>query len=183
MGYTHSWYRQKVITASIWVKLKADVEKLIAAFPDRVVRDYDQSELPPEVSGQLIAFNGPERSGHETFRFPRIRNPRRPGEHPKENGLWFDFCKTEHKPYDLLVTASLLTLKSYLGDSIKVWTDGRDGEWIHRATGAGGLPGAIPYCERVLGRGFGLTVSDDGELIAGPNASREAATKAPLQAS
>ena len=41
----------------------------------------------------------------------------------------FNFCKTEHKPYDIAVTSLLIIAKHYLGDIIKVSSDGDIVDW------------------------------------------------------
>jgi hypothetical protein len=41
-----------------------------------------------------------------------------------EAGLWFDFCKTARKPYDLPVCACLIVLQHYFGDQFRVSSDG-----------------------------------------------------------
>jgi hypothetical protein len=65
---------------------------------------------------------------HETFHFPRVLRP--PSwQKPKENGLYFNFCKTAFKPYDLAVTAFLVVAKHHLGSRIIVRSDGDDCHW------------------------------------------------------
>ena len=64
---------------------------------------------------------------HETFHFPRVFKPH-DWEEPK-NGLYFDFCKTAFKPYDLAVTAFLIVAKHHLRDRLVVHSDGEDTQW------------------------------------------------------
>jgi hypothetical protein len=46
-----------------------------------------------------------------------------------QNGLYFDFCKTAFRPYDMAVTACLVIAKHYLQDRIVVRSDGDDDQW------------------------------------------------------
>lgn len=65
---------------------------------------------------------------YEGFYFPRVYIPA-DWEEPDERGMYFNFCKTAFRPYDLAVTAFLLIAKHYLGDDIVVSTDGEDAHW------------------------------------------------------
>jgi hypothetical protein len=60
---------------------------------------------------------------HETFRWEA--NPVQP-EWRKDEILYFDFCKTNQKPYDAVVTAILIRAKVIYGKLLQV---GSDGEW------------------------------------------------------
>lgn len=66
---------------------------------------------------------------HETMLFERIKTLEE-WEKQKENGLYFDFCKTAFKPYDLAVIALLIIAKYYLKDKIEVSSDGTEGQWF-----------------------------------------------------
>ena len=64
---------------------------------------------------------------HETFHFPRTLEPHE-WQEPK-NGLYFEFCKTAFKPYDLAVTAFLVIAKHHLQDRLMVHSDGDEAHW------------------------------------------------------
>ncbi len=78
---------------------------------------------------------------HETFWLGRVRLAAA-GERP-EDGLYFDFCKTAFKPYDLAVQVCLVIAVHHLGDAISVRSDGSLAEWRD----------AVALCEEVLGYG------------------------------
>jgi hypothetical protein len=83
---------------------------------------------------------------HESFLVPRVLKPESWQER-KENGLYFQFCKTAFKPYDLAVQVCLLILARYLGPSaIKVSSDGHESEWSD----------ARQFCQRFYGFGAAL---------------------------
>jgi hypothetical protein len=79
---------------------------------------------------------------HETFNFPREMELREFDE-PDEKGRYFVFCKTAFKPYDLAVNAALIIIKHYLGDEIKVSSDGEMKDWQD----------AMGICENAFGYG------------------------------
>lgn len=84
---------------------------------------------------------------HETFHFPRVLKPHA-WEKPKENGLYFVFCKTAFKPYDLAVTAFLVIAKHYLKDRLLVHSDGDEAHWQD----------AKWLCEMELGYGLSFQI-------------------------
>jgi len=98
MGYTHYW-KETAFTDGQW-QLFIDAEhRLIheAVFNANIKldREWDNDSEPPEVTDELVAFNGRADAGHETFFFERENNQ-------------FNFCKTARKPYDDVVVASLI---------------------------------------------------------------------------
>jgi len=64
---------------------------------------------------------------------------------PTEHGLFFDFCKTAFKPYDLAVQVCLVIAAHHL-DAFTVTSDGSMDEWQD----------AIAVCQEVLGYGRAL---------------------------
>jgi hypothetical protein len=65
---------------------------------------------------------------YETFHFPPVLEPHE-WQTPDKDGLWFEFCKTAFRPYDLAVTAFLVVAKRHLRDRIKVHSDGEEPHW------------------------------------------------------
>ncbi len=86
---------------------------------------------------------------HETMAFPRIMKLEK-WQEPK-NGLYFEFCKTAFKPYDLAVIALLIIAKHYLKEKIKVSSDGTDEQWFDGKF----------ICQNVLGYGLDFKLSED----------------------
>lgn len=129
MGYTHYWNTKDSADLENWNLACAEVRRLIAAAKVKVAYECDRPADPPEVDGEGIRFNGVEEDGHETFEVRRDPAGNRwPWQKP-EDGRYFDFCKTARKPYDVLVTASLLVLKAHLGDWLLLSSDGRWENW------------------------------------------------------
>ena len=117
MGYTHYWQlndNQKINTKalkdaiSIMSKIVIDHASILAGW---------DGEGEPTGNRNRICFNGRDDDSHETFSI---------------DNLWggeFSFCKTALKPYDKVVTACLAVLKHYLGDSVRVSSDGEGKDW------------------------------------------------------
>ncbi|HDZ77114.1 MAG TPA: hypothetical protein ENH41_03425 [Candidatus Omnitrophica bacterium] len=84
---------------------------------------------------------------YESFIFERIFNGKFL---QKENGLYFDFCKTAFRPYDLAVITFLIIAKHHLGKGIKVSSDGEDCHWFD---------GKL-LCQQFLGYGFEYKIGE-----------------------
>lgn len=144
MGYTHYWRRSKDLTQDQWERIAQETLDIIVRHCDKkrivLAWDYDapvepQPSLwggpkmlpkPPEVTPDIIRFNGWKDEGHETFYFTRVK-PESPSWDPEAKES-FDFCKTARKPYDLAVCLVLLSLIRHASDSVQVSSDG---DWDH----------------------------------------------------
>jgi hypothetical protein len=132
MGYTH--YTDRPVgnhgTAEMFGKLALDA-KLICEHAQsmgiRLAGPFGEVGTSPEFTEGYFAFNGEDGPNgdlsHETFRWEA--NPVQP-EWRKDEILHFDFCKTNQKPYDAVVTAILIRAKVIYGKLLQV---GSDGEW------------------------------------------------------
>ena len=65
---------------------------------------------------------------YETFSIPRIVQPE-DYTSPDRHGRFFAFCKTAYRPYDLPITAILISFKHYFKDSVVVSSDGEPKNW------------------------------------------------------
>jgi hypothetical protein len=110
MGYTHYWHNPTKLSPAF---VEA-VQKVIDAAPVKLLREYDEPQSKPEVTTDRIFLNGEGDDGHETFVF--------------EPGSDFDFCKTNAKPYDVVVTA-ILSLVAHFGLASEVSSDGGAEDW------------------------------------------------------
>lgn len=115
MGYTHYW-RNEGVTQARW-GVAIDEACRVVAFRRHDLAGWDAHGQP--AIGDGITFNGKGGNGHETFAVPAtaIDLPA------------FSFCKTAHKPYDLVVCAVLATLRHHAGPAFKVASDGTPAEW------------------------------------------------------
>jgi hypothetical protein len=117
VGYTHYWtIKQEITPAQFkeWTEgVKVIVETAIeAGIPLGNGLGFDA----PNIDETLVALNGVGAGGHETF-----------GIRLGDEG--FDFCKTAEKPYDAVVTASLIHAKKIFGDAIEIKSDGNWDDW------------------------------------------------------
>src|SRR5580704_19142324 len=65
MGYTHYWHRPQTISDALWDRICGDFGKLILPLSDAgVVLAGGLGKGPPEITDNLIRFNGPEECGH-----------------------------------------------------------------------------------------------------------------------
>jgi hypothetical protein len=89
-----------------------------------------------EVSNETVRLNGYGADSHETFEVSR------------DSSIYgIHFCKTNEKPYDVVVTALLIALTDAYGDSADVKSDGYPEEWakgLELFESATGLVGAVP---------------------------------------
>jgi hypothetical protein len=146
LGYSHYWRRNKDFTVDQWEKICLETFDIIVKHCDRkkitLAWEYDvpaeqQPTLfggskygpkPPEVSPDMIRFNGWKGEGHETFlvtrEMPEI------ADWSSDKSSSFDFCKTARKPYDLAVCLVLLSMKRHAPESVQISSDGDwDVEW------------------------------------------------------
>jgi hypothetical protein len=109
-------------------------ENVSIPWPDKRAAGVNDTEQP--ISGRWFAgallstrtCNGD--CSYETFYFPAEMPADtywQPNSERKD--LYFSCTKTAFRPYDLAVTAFLIIAKRYLGDDIKVSSDGEDENW------------------------------------------------------
>jgi hypothetical protein len=88
-----------------------------------------ESEGAPEIHATSLAINGIGDDGHEPFLFPGTIEQTPPF---ADNTPGLNFCKTNGKPYDAVVTACLLVARDHFPASVLgIGSDGRwlDGDW------------------------------------------------------
>jgi|DEB0MinimDraft_10_1074344.scaffolds.fasta_scaffold05941_2 hypothetical protein len=93
MGYTNYWHKYNDFTESEWKQIKEEFNyiKEVVGF---LIKD--------ESTDDIIKFNGIGDNGHEDFYLNR--EARTPFDKTYEGqDVSFDFCKTNEKPYDIVV--------------------------------------------------------------------------------
>jgi len=166
MGYTHYWRIPNKLSPTKWKSIIADFEKLIVDqkyFLTTLLSKQGDDALI--IDANQILFNGKKEKGHEWFCLQSNLSPEEIAyqeriygkdeeelEHPN-----FFFCKTARKPYDVCVTACLIIAKHYLGEEIKISSDGETNEWNEAKT----------YCQEILGYGESFQFVDrkDGQEL------------------
>ena len=129
MGYTHHWEinskeENKEIDEKNYQKAIKDCNKVIKAYykehkgTDNSLSGYSAHCPIGQYGG--IGFNGKGDNSYETFYF----------RHTLIGNNQFNFCKTNQKPYNIVVVACLSIMKFYLKDCIEVTSDGDFKNWI-----------------------------------------------------
>jgi hypothetical protein len=152
MGYTNYWTCHKAKHGN--AKKAEETYQLAIRQCQRVVKSYNKQlkALDPKHPARLSGYtahcdvseygglnvNGVADLACESFTMR---------EHWNEN-TDFDFCKTNERPYDVVVKACLLIMKHYMGDLIEISADdgGDQSDWmnayelVERVTKIKGLP-------------------------------------------
>ena len=173
MGYTHYWYFPSAyeVNTNTWKKIVEDFNKILDVkqrlnVPVKNILEQ-KSGQKLAITDDMIWFNGREENdqGHETFHLERKSTkesyrtmPLRSSEtgeimEGSDVEECFTFCKTARKPHDIVVCCCLLIAKHYLGDLIKVASDGDWTEW----------EAAIKMCQKHLGYNT-FSWNSDGKL-------------------
>ena len=89
--------------------------------------DPEEPTQPPEVTGEGIWLNGIGEDGLETFVLtcdPAGDLTDWHAQEAAEQGYWWDFCKTNWRPYDLEVCAILIRAHAHLPEGFVFESDG-----------------------------------------------------------
>ena len=106
MGYTHYFQLHTVPTESAWTSFSNGAKQLAQA---------SGVKLTTEFNNESVVVNGVAEGEHETLFVSRT------------NTRW-EFCKTNFKPYDEVVT-SILILAKYMFPDMYLNSDGDWSEW------------------------------------------------------
>jgi hypothetical protein len=116
MGYTHHWDHNAVLDDVQQRELIEGAKRAIDLSGVKIIHEYNEPGVPPELTLGKIVFNGHGDDGHETFWLDR-------------NDMEWTFCKTARKPYDVVVTAVLAYLDSIHPAAYVVSSDGGELDW------------------------------------------------------
>jgi len=106
MGYTHYFQLKETPTEQAFTKFSNGARQLAQASGIR---------LNTEFTNESVIVNGIGKDEHETLVINKVSK------------RW-EFCKTARKPYDEVVTSTLILAK-YLFPSMYLSSDGNWGEW------------------------------------------------------
>ena len=116
MGYTQYWTIEKPLDKA-FIEFSEDAKRIIETAIEAGIPLGDGfGNGIPFVSPSEITFNGVGDDSHETFSI-----------NSSETG--FNFCKTNGKPYDAVVTAILIRAKFYFEGAIRIKSDGDWTDW------------------------------------------------------
>lgn len=111
MGYTHYWTQLRDFTREEWSEIVSDMTALLAhveATGIPLANGCGDQGSRPEITEEFISFNGLGDDSYEGAVFHRIRLPKESWQRVRGS----DFCKTQHRPYDVSVTAALCYLST-----------------------------------------------------------------------
>jgi hypothetical protein len=115
MGYTHYWKFKQQPSAQKFAEFVEGVKHITATADEAGIALSEEVYKPSHVS-----FNGVGAEAHETFYI----------ELPVDDERYdYGFCKTAEKPYDMVVTASLILAKKIFGEDIEIKSDGNWDDW------------------------------------------------------
>ena len=134
MGYTHYWYRDE---SRMFTEDVIDFYAEFTRYAVQIIQTAEQQgiELADpsgehsgawRVDGDSVRLNGYGEDSHESFVWEKVCP--QPQEWVKDKG-YFDFCKTNRKPYDIVVTALLLAVREAYGDAVRISSDGGFFDW------------------------------------------------------
>lgn len=194
MGYTHSFHQYRDATETQWEAICADVRKLLEKVPAHstsaggsfsdapliLCDGFGKAGTAPEVNQDQIWLNGSEDDDmmNETFLLSRLYKPDWVESwmyNKDEQGRkrLFQFCKTERKPYDLVVCACLIVAHHHAPKAYDIDTDGTPEDWAP----------ALEWVSAVLGDGYVLPPKVVGRAAAAPLEPEPAVTWEGLPAS
>lgn len=141
MGYTNYFRVPKVMDAEKFKTLSEELETVSGLLPAKtkigewsgksaVLCGWDGTGAAEFLKDE-ITFNGDAIDGmdHESFVIERDHKNSR----VDEKGLVFEFCKTNRKPFDLMVKISMLRLKHHFPES-EISCDGDKEDWKQAKT-------------------------------------------------
>lgn len=127
MGYSHHWTQSRSFTMPEWKQLMAATRQIFRlAAAEGIALAGPEGEGETKVADHQIAFNGINGQSCESFILERCPVPR----HGRKK--CFDYCKTEHCPYDRVVVSVLAAARKIAPDAITIKSDG--GKGVFRQT-------------------------------------------------
>jgi hypothetical protein len=137
-GYTH-YFTWKIDPADPRLsQCVAAMNKIIASRTNLIDNKPNSTQF---IGSDLVHFNGTGTDAYEDFIFPgNTVSQNFDFPHPTGPEIGFNFCKTEYRPYDQVVTACLITARDFFPSSELVigsdgsWEDWQAGRTLYEAT-------------------------------------------------
>ena len=126
MGYTHYWYREPRLSPGAFRAFVRDCAAIFTAAQDQGIKLAGPAGTGWPIASleKGVCFNGEGPESYESFILQRVESQ---VSWQDDDPLVFTFCKTEHRPYDAVVTAVLLAAHAKLG--VVITSDGRATDW------------------------------------------------------
>jgi len=109
MGYTHYWtFRPQYLKKEQVDTIVKGVNKIISNYPTiKIVDGLGEKDTQPDINTDYIQLNGCEKQGYETFHIDL-----------EKEKYSFNFCKTAHQDYDIIICQILILLGEIISDDI-----------------------------------------------------------------
>lgn len=140
MGYSHYWSRGETAAGPLpseppvaYGRLALDTLAIISAAGVPLANGLAEPGSAPVVDEGWIWLNGAAADHGETFAWPARIGPE-PMWATTPGYRWWDVCKTQRRPYDIVVTAILIRAGHHYGSSVEIESDGSWGGAKHDAT-------------------------------------------------
>ena len=107
MGYTHNWeFHPQYLKKEQVDTIVKGVNKIISNYPTiKIVNGLGEKDTQPHINTDYIRLNGCEKQGYETFHIDLRKE--------KDS---FNFCKTAHRDYDIIICQILILLSETISD-------------------------------------------------------------------
>lgn len=119
MGYTHYWRRSDDFADETWLRIRSIAIDLMTTCEPEIA-GWNGTELPL-IDDEVISFNGLDDQASENFELSCGAS---------YSAQTLHTCKTERKPYDVVVTALLIAAQNLQPMAILVTSDGEAEDWF-----------------------------------------------------
>ena len=138
MGYTH-YFSNSESSPEAWATFTDEARAILRRPEVRALVCFESDEPGrlPEVSGEVVQFNGRGEEGHETFLLPRAAH---------SGACKTGFSVTHGKSYDLAVCAVLIAAHQHLGEEVSSNGDWDGPGWLAARQLYGRVTGRIASC-------------------------------------
>lgn len=117
IGYTTYFTQKQSFTTNDWNELKRILPLIITESGITICGPLGEDN--PIINDNLISFNGCAENAedYETFEISKKHNPQ------------FNFCKTQLRPYDIVVCALLTVINAIAPNVLDISSDGNSEDW------------------------------------------------------
>ena len=146
MGYRHHWTFARDLTGQEFEVIREAACQVVERCDVPLANRSGQPGTMPELTDEVIAFNGVGEDGREALVIERAQPIR---SYSPDLDDYYHYCTTERRPYDAAVGAVLLAAKSVLEEDMVLSSDGFREEWLNGPHT--GTQGAARVYQRIFG--------------------------------
>ena len=127
MGYRHHWTFARDLTGQEFEVIREAACQVVERCDVPLANRSGQPGTMPELTDEVIAFNGVGEDGEDALVIERAQPIR---SYSPDLDDYYHYCTTERRPYDAAVGAVLLATKSVLAEDMVLSSDGFREEWL-----------------------------------------------------